>query len=199
MITVHNMENGWHTIGIVMLTLLIGRSQSVFAKRPACTRAHLEIRQIALDSPGMSKTNAFFAILNTGKKSCHLTAQLIKITERADTSKFSDTAPKKYTLLPLRGGRFAGATKVIGFNVSNDGASGPVRNIRSLVFELADGKTFSAAYEGYDTSPFDRWAPLIHLSKWHIFPGDQCMLRNNKPLSFIESPEIDTEAPMTCG
>ena len=194
-----NMGHSPRALGAVMLFVLSSMAHTAFAEKAACTHAQLEIRQIALDSPGMSQSNAFFAILNIGKRACRLTAELARISEKPNRDSFSDKAPIDYILLPLRNQRFAGAKNLVGFNVSNNGASGSDRHIHSLVFELAGGKTFSAAYQGYDTSPFSPWAKIIRFSAWKVFDSDQCMLARSQPLSFPENPEVDTRTLMACG
>lgn len=197
--TARNMENAWRAIGIAIFVVLMGSPQIAFAKHAKDTCKHLAIRQIALDSPGMSKSNAFFAILNVGKKPCRLIVRRVGISDKPTHASFSDVTPVEYVLLPLRDGRFAGANNVIGFNISNDAASGPTRNTSTLMFELADGRVFSADYKGFDTSPFPPFAHVIRFSGWPIFDGDQCMLAGNTPLSFVDNPEIDTQTPMLCG
>lgn len=174
-------------------------TQAVSAHDVACSQAQLEIRQIASDAPGMSKSNAFFAILNKGEGPCLLTAQLVGVSGGAPVGRFDDNTPVDFMLPPLHENNYSRANDVIGFNVSNDSASGPTRHITKLHFQLADGKTFDAEYTGYDTSPFSPRAQIIPFFAWPIFQGDQCMMKKNKRLSFVENPKIDIRAPLLCG
>jgi hypothetical protein len=104
-----------------------------------------------------------------------------------------------FILPPLDKDGFVHAKDVIGFNVSNDSASGPARNINTLYFRLSNGETFSAAYKGYDTSPFSPRAQIIPFFAWKIFLGDQCMTKGNEPLSFTDKSTIDTHQRLLCG
>ena len=181
-----------------MLSLLLA-VQAASAQELACTQTQLEIRKIASDAPGMNKSNAFFAISNKGTLPCRLSAQLVGISEASPVDHFVDNTRVDFILPPLDEGHLARAKDVIGFNISNDGASGPTRNIRTLYFRLANGETFSAEYKGYDTSPFSSRAQIIPFFAWKIFLGDQCMTNGNEPLSFTEQSTIDTYQRLSCG
>jgi hypothetical protein len=183
---------------LAALSLLLA-TQAVSAHDVACSKAQLEIRQIASDTPGMSKSNAFFAILNKGERPCRLTAQLVGVSDGPPVGAFNDNAPIDFVLSPLHENDYSRADDLIGFNVSNDSASGPTRHITKLHFRLADGKTFDAEYTGYDTSPFAPRAQIIPFFAWPIFQGDQCVMKKNKRLSFVENPKIDMRAPLLCG
>jgi hypothetical protein len=184
---------------LVALSLLLGIEAAASAQELACTQVQLEIRQIAGDAPGMSKSNAFFAIVNKESTPCRLSAQLVEISEVSPTDHFHDNTQVDFILPPLDENGFARAKDVIGFNVSNDGASGPARNIKWLYFRLANGETFYAKYSGYDTSPFSPRAQIIPFFAWRVFEGDQCMTTENKPLSFTDESKIDTHRSLSCG
>ncbi len=185
--------------GIVALCLLFVNPPTACAKTDACSENNIEIRQIAADAPGMSKSNAFFAILNVGSAPCRLSAQLVRIGETALTVDFHDNTEVDFVLPPLRDNHFIHAKDVIGFNVSNDSASGPTRHIGALYFQLENGESFTADYAGYDTAPFAPQAQIIPFFAWPVFQGDQCVMPRGKTLSFIENPEIDARKPLACG
>jgi hypothetical protein len=183
---------------LVIFSLLLGH-QVAFSQSIDCTPNQLDIRQIAGDAPGMSKSNAFFAILNVGKKPCKLSAQLVRVGEEALRVSFHDNTPVDFVLPPVREKRFIRAKDVIGFNVSNDSASGPTRHIGALHFEFQNGDSFTADYAGYDTAPFSPQAQIIPFFAWQVFQGDQCLTPQGKALSFVENPEIDTRKRLSCG
>jgi hypothetical protein len=183
---------------LAMLSLLLA-VQAASAQELPCTQSQLEVRQIAGDAPGMSKSNAFFAIVNNERTPCRLSAQLVEISEAWPTDHFDDNTQVDFILPPLDEDGFARAKDVIGFSVSNDGASGPARNIGTLYFRLANGETFSANYKGYDTSPFPPRAQIIPFFAWKVFLGDQCMTTGNKRLSFTDQSKIDTHQRLSCG
>jgi len=193
----HALENYMNIARPVLLSLLLGIEAAASAQEPACSQ--LEIRQIAGDAPGMSKSNAFFAIVNTKNTPCRLSAQLVEISEASPSDHFDDNTQVDFIIPPLDENGFARAKDVIGFNVSNDSASGPARNINTLYFRLANGDTFSAPYTGYDTSPFSPRAQIVPFFAWKVFLGDQCMTKSNKPLSFTDQSKIDTHQRLSCG
>jgi hypothetical protein len=90
-----------------------------------------------------------------------LSAQLVEIGEVQPKENFDDNTAVDFILPPLDESGFARAKDVIGFNVSNDSASRPARNIDTLYSRLANGETFSAEYKGYATSPFSPRAQII--------------------------------------
>lgn len=100
--------------GIVALCLLFVNPPTACAKTDACSENNIEIRQIAADAPGMSKSNAFFAILNVGSAPCRLSAQLVRIGETALTVDFHDNTKVDFVLPPLRDNHFIHAKDVIG-------------------------------------------------------------------------------------
>jgi hypothetical protein len=184
---------------LILLSLFLGIEAAASAQDVACTQSQLEIRQIAGDAPGMNKSNAFFAILNKGNAPCRLSAQLVEIDETSPVDHFDDNTPVDFILPPLDENHRARAKDVIGFDVSNDGASGSARNIKALYFRLANGMIFRAEYTGYDTSPFSPRAQIVPFFTWKAFQGDQCMIKGNKRLSFTEKSKIDTHQPLMCG
>jgi hypothetical protein len=183
---------------LVIFPFLLGH-QVAFSESIDCTPDQLDIRQIAGDAPGMSKSNAFFAIVNVGIAPCRLNAQLVRINEQASTESFHDNTPVDFILPPAREQRFVDAKDVIGFNVSNDSASGPTRHIGALHFEFQNGDSFTADYVGYDTAPFAPQAQIIPFFAWPVFQGDQCLTPQGRALSFVENPEIDTQKRLSCG
>lgn len=185
--------------GLVGISLLLGIEAAASAQELPCTQTQLEIRQIAGDVPGMSKSNAFFAIVNNEPTPCRLSAQLVEINEAPPADHFDDNTQVDFVIPPLDENGFARAKDVIGFNVSNDGASGPARKINTLYFRLANGETFSAPYTGYDTSPFSPRAQIIPFFAWKIFLGDQCMTKRNERLSFTDQSKIDMHRRLSCG
>lgn len=175
------------------------------AEHPAyCSTEHLEVRQIALDTPGMSQTHAFFVVLNRGPSACTLRAGPVRVWSNDKTSVLTEdgTKPDKealyklapqhpdreglnsaahYTLPPVPADGKMALKDLVGFSVGNSGASGTGDWFTSLSVQLPDvkghlvHKTYRAEYQGYASFPIQRTRFVLEpFLSWSALEGDGC-------------------------
>lgn len=168
-----------------------------------CDTERLEVRQIALDAPGMNHTRAFFAVLNNGPAACVLRAgpgfvwsnnQIQPSTpvgseqDAAALSKLNPQRPdrpdldssKSYVLPPVPPDGQMALKDIVGFAIWNSGAADTTW-FSSLSTQLPDAngkamtQVFRSAYQGYATVPIMRTSFVLQpFLSWSALEWEDC-------------------------
>lgn len=201
---------------ITILILLSGFAQAAEKNTASeqssyCAAGQLEIRQLAIDAPGMMKTRAFFVVLNHGSNPCTLRAGSGLLWSNNKTpSQYSEEAQtnshdpdsgdpdsnKRYILLPVPADGKMALKDLFGFSVWNNGASGTGEALfSSISVQLPNAKghradrVYDVAYQGYATSPIPKKRfGLIPFLAWSVFESDDCQTTiDTKPLVGVDA------------
>lgn len=219
------MKATMSTLPAILIFLAVGQwpaagsaqaSENAAARQPAyCAAKQLEIRQIASDAPGMSHSNAFFAVLNHGSNPCALRAgaglvwsnnTTPPLPEQLEPSSPSGSPPgnpdeadpaskKRYVLSPVPANGKVALKDIFGFAMANDGASGTGNALfSSISAQLPNakgrpaGRVYKVPYDGYATSPIPKTRfGLEPFLRWGVLEIDSCQttLGNGKPLAGV--------------
>ncbi|WP_420963297.1 lysozyme inhibitor LprI family protein [Brucella sp. IR073] len=169
-----------------------------------CAARQLEVRQVAIASPGMMQTHAFFGVLNHGSKPCILRAGAVRVwsNDKPPAPIRGEALPSKqtlykwyltsadrsdpdsqtrYVLPPVPPDWEVALKDLIGFPIWNSDASGTGEWFSSISVQLPDiqgrpmGRVYKTEYKGYASFPIPKMrVGLMPFLAWEVTEGVSC-------------------------
>ncbi|MCL9781732.1 hypothetical protein M9194_09870 [Vibrio sp. S4M6] len=138
---------------------------------PYCNPEHLQIRHLALVTPGMSQTDDIYGVFNTSNHACLMLNQAVHVSPIVEGNNKvvmrqnpQPTIPKKrdYYLLPSAKGNTQLLESLVWFKVHGAGACDSRVQINELMVTLSpsDKQQYTLPFSGYSSCGVAHSVPL---------------------------------------
>jgi hypothetical protein len=163
--------------GMACCTALTSYAQT--ASIPACTASQLNVYEVAVDMPGMMKSQSLYGIINQSSTACTLqgTPSVIGLAQGKNitVAATSQVIGPKITLYPLHKKDSIISTELVWFGFQGNAASdGPTFKTIQVTLPGLPDHPYTVSYSGYSTAVSGLTTIQQGAQNWLNLTGSTC-------------------------